>query len=120
MPTGLPATDFHALARLERFGGRKLLNEMIALFLESARDRLAAAAAGVAAADAAATENALHALKSSSAQLGASRLSRLCEEGESLARAGTLVSMVELLDASREELSLVEAWLNKVREERPA
>jgi len=114
-PTGLPRTDPEALARLERFGGRKLLHEMIALYLRSAPERLSAAAAGVAARDAAAAENALHALKSSSAQLGANRLSRLCEEGEAIARAGMLESVEELVEEGREELRLVQAWLDGVR-----
>ena len=35
----LPATDPDALTRLERFGGIKLLDEMIALFLVNARER---------------------------------------------------------------------------------
>jgi HPt (histidine-containing phosphotransfer) domain-containing protein len=101
--------------RLERFGGRKLLNEMIALYLGSAPERLSAAAAGAAARDAAATENALHALRSSSAQLGAIRLARLCEEGEAIARAGMLEPVAELVEAGREELRLVAAWLDGVR-----
>ena len=117
--SGTPSTDPEAVARLERFGGRKLLNEMIALYLSSAPDRLSAAAAGVAASDAAATEDALHALKSSSAQLGAVRLSRLCEQGEALARGGTLTPVGALIDAGRNELGLVEAWLDGLRAARP-
>ena len=116
----LPATDPEALARLERFGGIKLLHEMIALFLENARDRLAAAAAGLDAGDAAATENAMHSLKSSSAQLGALRLSRLCEQAETIARGETLAGMAALLDECRDELARVDAWLAAVRAERPA
>ena len=114
--SGLPATDPEALARLERFGGRKLLHEMIALFLRSAPSRLSAVEAGIAAGDAVAAENALHSLKSSSAQLGALRLSRLCAEGESIARAGHPPALVGLLEASREELRLVERWLQAARE----
>ena len=118
--SGLPATDTEALARLEGFGGRALLDQMIVLFLESASERLASAALGLASNDAPRIENALHALKSSSAQLGAVRLSSLCEQGETIARAGTLAPLAELLDASRRELTLVEAWLNGVRRERRA
>lgn len=116
-PTELPATDRDALARLERFGGRKLLHEMIALFLAIAPERLAAAGAGVGAGDASAVENALHSLKSSSAQLGALRLSRLCEQGESIARGGTVEGAATVLDESRSELRRVEAWLASVRAE---
>jgi two-component system sensor histidine kinase/response regulator len=82
--------DQSALDRLDRFGGGKLLREMIALFLAATPERLAAARAGVEAGDAPAAEMALHSLKSSSAQLGAMRMQRLCEQGESLARTGTL------------------------------
>lgn len=117
--TELPATDPDALARLERFGGRKLLHEMIALYLESAPDRLEAAAAGVAAGDAIAAENALHSLKSSSAQLGALKLSRLCETGEAIARGGSLTGLAELIVDGRHELTAVERWLAGVRTERP-
>ena len=113
----LPATDREALTRLERFGGTKLLHEMIALFLETARDRLAAAAAGLDAGDAAATENAMHSLKSSSAQLGALRLSRLCEQAETIARGESLAGMAALLDECRDELARVDAWLAGVRAE---
>lgn len=116
-PTELPATDRDALARLERFGGRKLLHEMIALFLAIAPERLAAAGAGVGVGDASAVENALHSLKSSSAQLGALRLSRLCEQGESVARGGSVEGVAALLDESRSELRRVEAWLASVRAE---
>ena len=116
-PTALASTDRAALDRLERFGGRKLLHEMIALFLAIAPERLAAAGAGVGVGDASAVENALHSLKSSSAQLGALRLSRLCEQGESIARGGTVEGAAALLDESRSELRRVEAWLASVRAE---
>lgn len=115
VPTELPSTDPEALARLERFGGRKLLHEMIALFLASAPERLAAATVGVGAGDASAAENALHSLKSSSAQLGALRLSRLCEQGEAVAREGTIETVAALLEESRSELRRVAAWLATVR-----
>lgn len=119
-PTDPAATDRDALARLERFGGRKLLHEMIALFLENASERLAAADAGVAGGDASAAENAMHSLKSSSAQLGAVRLSRLCEHGETMAASGTVQGLAALLEESRLELRRVEGWLANVRSERPA
>lgn len=112
--TELPATDHQALDRLERFGGRKLLREMIALFLDNAPHRLASAAAGVVAGNPVAAENAFHALKSSSAQLGALRLSRLCEQGESVARGGSMAAVAALLEESRSELRRVETWLTGV------
>ena len=110
--------DPDALARLERFGGVKLLREMIALYLENAPERLAAAEGGVAAGDAASTENALHSLKSSSAQLGALRLSRLCEEGETIARSGKLAGIAEIVVAGRAEFAEVQIWLHGIRDAR--
>ena len=112
--------DPDALRRLRRFGGTRLLHEMIALFVESAPGRLRAAEAGLASGDAIATENALHSLKSSAAQLGAARLSRLCGEGESIARDGTLTGVAAVIAASREELGRVECWLEGVRAGKPA
>ena len=114
----LPATDPDALTRLERFGGIKLLDEMIALFLVNARERLTAAATGLAAGDAAAIENAMHSLKSSSAQLGALRLSRLSEQAETIARSGTLSECAPVLEQCREELARVGVWLTGMRAER--
>ena len=76
-----PTTDDASLERLRRFGGGKLLGEMIALFLLAAPERINAARLGLSAHDVKATEMALHALKSSSAQLGAMKMQRLSEAG---------------------------------------
>jgi HPt (histidine-containing phosphotransfer) domain-containing protein len=107
--------DPEALTRLSRFGGAKLLHEMLALYVESAPTRLAAAEEALASGDLIATESALHSLKSSSAQLGATRLAQLCGEGEAIARGGTLAGVAALIAASREELGRVERWLEGVR-----
>jgi HPt (histidine-containing phosphotransfer) domain-containing protein len=112
----LPSVDGDALARLERFGGGKLLREMISLYLEHAPARLAAAEAGIAGGDAAAAENALHSLKSSSAQLGALRLSRICEEGETIARSGKLSDIGDIVRVGRAELVRVQEWLLGARD----
>ena len=114
------ALDPDALARLERFGGPKLLREMIALYLENAPERLDAAAAGVVSGDPISTENALHSLKSSSAQLGALRLSRLCDEGETIARSGSLSGIADIVAAGRAELAEVQVWLHGIRDARSA
>ena len=78
----LPTTDAASLERLKRFGGGKLLGEMISLFISAGAGAHRAARAGLESNDAKATEMALHALKSSSAQLGAMRMQRLSEQGE--------------------------------------
>jgi HPt (histidine-containing phosphotransfer) domain-containing protein len=111
----LPATDATALDRLKRFGGGKLLDEMIALYLAAAPERMAAARAGLDAKDVAATELALHSLKSSSAQLGAMRMQRLSEKGEHLTRTGSLDDVVPLVDDLYEEFPRVQTWLERAR-----
>lgn len=111
----LPTTDPAALDRLKRFGGAKLLGDMIGLFLSAAPERIAAARAGVNAGDGPALEMALHSLKSSSAQLGAMRMQRLCEQGEQLARAGTLDIVSLIVQDIEQEYPRVQNWLERAR-----
>ena len=111
----LPATDDAALDRLRRFGGSKLLSEMISLFLAAAPERLGAARTGLDARDAAAVEMSLHSLKSSSAQLGALRMQRLCERGEREARGGSLDGTSIILGELDAELPHVARWLEQAR-----
>lgn len=113
----LPATDTSALDRLRRFGGGKLVGEMIALFLSAAPERVGAARTGHESGDAPAVEMALHSLKSSAAQLGAMQLQRLSERGERLAKAGTLDGVPRLVQELEEELARVREWLIKSRDE---
>jgi HPt (histidine-containing phosphotransfer) domain-containing protein len=115
--TELPATDPGALDRLRRFGGGKLLREMIALFLAAAPERIEAARSAGARGDIAGAELALHSLKSSSAQLGALRMQRLCEQGEHRARAGSIDGLTELARELEDELTRVREWLGKARDE---
>lgn len=113
----LPATDASALDRLRRFGGAKLVGEMIALFLSAAPERVGAARTGHLSGDAPAVELALHSLKSSAAQLGAMQLQRLSERGERLAKAGTLEGLPMLVQELEEELARVREWLIISRDE---
>ncbi len=107
----LPPTDSAALDRLKRFGGVKLLREMISLFLTAAPERLAAVRTGLGTGDAEAVERALHSLKSSSAQLGAMRMQRLSEQGEHRVREGSMDGLAQLADELDLELTRVRAWL---------
>jgi HPt (histidine-containing phosphotransfer) domain-containing protein len=115
--SALPDTDPAALDRLRRFGGGKLLGEMIALFLVAAPERIGTARSAAAQGDAESAERALHSLKSSAAQLGALRLQRLSERGEHQVRAGSLAGVGALATELGEELSRVEAWLIRARDE---
>ena len=114
--SGQQDTDPASLERLKRFGGAKLLGEMISLFLSTAPERLSAARTGLGAGDAKAVEMALHSLKSSSAQLGALRMQRICERGEALAKAGSLAELPALQQELDEEFPRVQAWLERARQ----
>ena len=113
----LPATDPSALDRLQKFGGRKLLGEMIALFLATAPERIDAARAAGARGNVDGAERALHSLRSSAAQLGAVHLQRLSEQGEHRARAGSLDGLPQLVDDLEQEFARVREWLVKARDE---
>ena len=113
----LPTTDQSALDRLKRFGGAKLLGEMIALFLAAAPERIETARASAAGGDTEGAERALHSLKSSAAQLGAMRMQRLSEQGEHRARAGSLLGVTQLTQELDQELARVREWLIKARDE---
>lgn len=110
-----PEADPEALERLRRFGGAKLLGDMITLFLEAMPQRVGAAKTGLARGDAHVVEHELHALKSSAAQLGAMRLYRLSQEGERLAKAGTLDAVPDVLGQLDAEMPRVREWLTSAR-----
>ena len=111
----MASTDQASLDRLKRFGGGKLLGEMVALYLAAAPERLALASDGLAANNVKQVEDALHSLKSSSAQLGAMRMRALCERGEITARAGSLEHVDQLMKALYEEFPRVQTWLESAR-----
>lgn len=110
-----PETDPEALERLRRFGGDKLVADMITLFLAAVPQRLAAARSGHARGDLRVVEHELHALKSSSAQLGALRMNRLSQEGESLAKAGAADGLGRILDELGAEEPRMRTWLGSAR-----
>jgi HPt (histidine-containing phosphotransfer) domain-containing protein len=90
-----PLLDDAALDRLRGFGGEKLLSGMIELFVKNAPTKAADAREALDCGDAAALRAALHALKSSSGQLGALTVHQACIAGEELASRGELNACVE-------------------------
>ena len=111
----LPSTDPASLERLKRFGGGKLLGEMISLFIRAAPERIGAARAALEVNDAGTAEMALHSLKSSSAQLGALQMQRLSEQGERLAHSGSLSGVDRIVQDLEEEFPRVQIWLERAR-----
>lgn len=105
----VPVSDPEALDRLREWGGDKLVGKMVGLFLSQAPDRIAAARAGLETGASAEVARAAHALRSSSAQIGASRVRALCVEIESRAAGGHLTGVAELLASLERELGRYEA-----------
>src|SRR5688500_12679954 len=111
-----PATDASALERLQRFGGGTLLHRMIDLFLAPSPARRDGTCGACERGDCAAAELALRSLKAGSAQLGAVRMQRLSDEGEQLARDGSIDGVANVLRQLEDELVRVEDWLVRARD----
>jgi HPt (histidine-containing phosphotransfer) domain-containing protein len=107
-----PSTDQESLDRLRRFGGEKLVREMIALFLAAMPERVQTARDAARRGDGPVAERALHALKSSAAQLGAMRMQRLSEQGEHAARDGSMDAVRSIVEELADEQARVHAWLS--------
>jgi HPt (histidine-containing phosphotransfer) domain-containing protein len=76
------AGDANALKRLERFGGVKLRQEITTLFLQEAPSRIASARAALGNGNVEGVRSVAHMLKSSSGQMGAIGMQRICERLE--------------------------------------
>lgn len=116
---GATCGDPAALERLRRFGGHMLVQEMIALYLETAPGRLAVARRALEGGDVASLKLAARMLGTSSGQLGAMAMRELCARLEQ--RVGTLdlEPVPDLVDALAVELERVRGWLETVREAMP-
>lgn len=112
-PEGAAAPcDPRALARLRKWGGEKLVREMVQIFLAQVPERVTAARQGIGASDPVEIERAAHALKSSCGQLGAVRMQVLCATIESLAARGNLSPIPEMLDALENEFGRYLHWVS--------
>lgn len=99
--------DPRALARLEEWGGPRLLTQMIRLFLENAPQRVEQVRKGLEEGSLKDAERGVHSLKSSAANVGAVRLSRVAAEMEEAALSGDAEAVAGQL--SRLEAELVSA-----------
>jgi HPt (histidine-containing phosphotransfer) domain-containing protein len=82
-------------------GDQEFIADLVATYLAEGPDHLAAVAAGVAAGDASAVIRPAHTLKSSSASLGALRLSQIAREIEFAGRNDETAALPEQLEAAR-------------------
>ncbi|MCU7376574.1 response regulator [Paucibacter sp. O1-1] len=116
-----PILDPQAIARLRELdpgGGNKLLERVIAAFLKSLERLLPelgqARAHPEKGLDLAAVRHVTHTLKSSSASLGALKLSKLCADIETMARNGQTEGLDILLDGMHDEVARVRGALNEL------
>lgn len=80
--------DPDALARLSDWGGERLREQMIQLFLQNSPERMAQLREGFEADDLRQVERAVHSLKSSAGNVGAVEVNRIAQRLEDLAHDG--------------------------------
>jgi HPt (histidine-containing phosphotransfer) domain-containing protein len=110
--------DAEVLNDLRALGGEDepgLLAELIDIFLADAPKRLNEISTGLGANDLKSVERAAHTLKSSSANIGAIGLSKLCKEMEEIARDRKLDAMPSLLTRSTQAMNEVETALRAIQ-----
>lgn len=96
-----------ALDRLDRIGGAKLVTRMIETFLDFAPGKVRAVRLGVDEADYITAGDAAHALKSSSGNVGATRLFELAFQTEKAGRADDAEALGPLADELEDEFEAV-------------
>lgn len=104
-----------SLKALDEAGGPSLFLELIDLFVEDAAAQLRTLQTALANGDVRLLERAAHTLKSSSANIGASRMSGICMELEKLGRAGTLQGADSLVACTGEAYAQVREVLCSMR-----
>ena len=118
-PTHFRPLDTKALQALRDMAGvaaKEVLVEVIDSYLEDAPKLVQAIAKAVAHQDAKALYHAAHTLKSTSATLGATHLSQLCRNLETIGRTGTIVDAVEIVSQVEAEYETVQAALQTERQ----
>ncbi len=96
-------------------GDEAFLDELLETFLRDADDQLAALRAAVGAGSVEALVRPAHSLKSSAANVGATRLSELSRALEGDARAGTVDAPSERVEALAAEATAVRLALQAIR-----
>ena len=101
-----------SLGRLQREGRPDIVQQLIELFFKGAAGLLIDLDNGAATGDAALLCRASHALKSTSANLGAVVLSTHCKELGALSKSGAVTDAARLVKVIREDYRTVEARLS--------
>jgi len=110
----LDAAVIERIVDMERRGAPRLLARLIETYLDSSAKLVEAAERALGQADAAALRQAVHTLKSSSANLAATDLAARCAELESLARDGAVAQAAQRWNAARDEYRRVVRALRRL------
>jgi len=116
--TGDGGFDEHALPRLERMVGARVLGEVLDLYAETTPRRLEVVREALRTEDLPAAAVALHDLKSSAGMVGASGLQQLAEEMERLARQNQTEALRERLPRLEAAVADAARHLGGARERR--
>jgi HPt (histidine-containing phosphotransfer) domain-containing protein len=122
IPAPTPVLDEEALQRLRDLdpdGQNHLLERVLRAFEGSVLRLLPQLREARRGGDMAAVRHVAHTIKSSSASIGALRLSRLCAEIEAAVRQEAFVGLPALLDAVDQELGVVLQAVQPMRGEAP-
>jgi HPt (histidine-containing phosphotransfer) domain-containing protein len=106
------------IASLKELGGEEdpgLVLELVGMFLQDAPVRMKEIESSLANGDILTLERAAHTLKSSSANIGAARLSAKCKAMEELARKKSSEGLPSLVRASLQSWSELETVLRNLR-----
>ena len=118
MHDDLEILDMRVIATLKELGGDDepdLVIELIGLFLQDAPLRMKEIESSLQSGDIALLERAAHTLKSSSANIGAARLSASCKSMEELARRKSVEGLPSLVRDSLKRWNELEAVLRDLR-----
>lgn len=114
----LDALALDRLRELDPTGDNKLIERVVKAFKGSVERLVPQMLEATAARDFAGVRHVAHTLKSSSASIGATRLSRLCAELESLIRLQVLDNIAVQVDGLNAEIKAVVAALDQLLESR--
>ncbi len=108
--------DMSVIESLRELGDDDLVHELVEIFMEDTPPRLEELSKAFVEGDSERIESLAHSLKSSCANLGATRLSEICRELESKGREGELGEAEELIVLSQEEYQRVSESLQNCLE----
>jgi len=102
---------WHVIRELQRPGQPDILHRLINIYLENTPDLIALLTQAANDMDAASFSETAHTIKSSSKNLGATQLARLCEQAECNSKEKNQARAFELINKIKQEYQLVEAEL---------